>query len=128
MRGRHTPIDALTALSSVETADERRASWRQALTALGELGRVDSPPPLDGIGLPVLMRAVQVALESNLIDDLDWAAPERAAVALYEITSAMPAGRERTLIGRRVFSGLYQGTASTVAAVATRMAINSPKP
>ncbi len=128
MRARQNPTLALLALGSAETAELQRASWRQALTALGELGRVDGPPPLDGLAPALLLRAVQVALETGLVDDLDWAAPERAAVALYEMTSAMPPGRERTAIGRRAFSRVYSGTAATFAAVATRMAINSGKP
>ena len=128
MRARQNPTLALVALGSVGNADQQRASWRQALTALGELGRVDGPPPLDGLAPAALVRAVQVALETGLVDDLEWAAPERAAVALYEMTSAMPVGRERTALGKRAFSRLYSGTASTFAAVATRMAITAPKP
>jgi len=127
MRGRHSPIDALTRLASLEDSEQRRASWRQALAALGEFGRVERPPPLDGLPPGLLLRAAQVALDSGLVEDLDWAAPERAAVALYELTSALPPGRERTALGRRAFSRLYQGTASTFAAVASRMAINSGK-
>jgi eukaryotic-like serine/threonine-protein kinase len=128
MRARQNPTLALLGLGSAETAEQQRASWRQALTALGELGRVDGPPPLDGLSVPQLVRAVQIALETGLVDDVDWATPERAAVALYEMTSAMPAGRERTALGRRAFSRLYSGNAATFAAVATRMAINSGKP
>ncbi|MEY2930524.1 MAG: hypothetical protein RL033_1273 [Pseudomonadota bacterium] len=127
MRGRHSPIDALTRLASVDDSEQRRTSWRQALAALGEYGRVERPPPLDGLPPGLLLRAAQVALDSGLIEDLDWAAPERAAVALYELTGALPPGRERTALGRRAFSRLYQGTASTFAAVATRMAIHSSK-
>lgn len=127
MRGRHSPIDALTRLASVEDPEQRRGSWRQALAALGEFGRVERPPPLDGLPPALLLRAAQVALESGLVEDLDWAAPERAAVALYELTGALPQGRERTALGRRALSRLYQGTAATFAAVATRMAINSGK-
>lgn len=128
MRGRLNPIDALTTLGASSTSDEQRTAWRQALTALGEVGRVDSPPPLDGAPPTVLVRAAQIALETGLVDDLEWATPERAAVALYEMTSAMPTGRERTALGRRAFARLYQGTATTFAAVATRMAINSGRP
>lgn len=128
MRARQNPTLALLALASAETLERQRTSWRQALTALGELGRVDGPPPLDGLTTPALLRAVQIAIETGLVDDLEWAAPERAAVALYEITSAIPAGRERTALGRRVFSRLYSGTAATFAAVATRMALHSGKP
>jgi hypothetical protein len=128
MRVRHNPIDALATLARLATTDERRAYWRQALTALGEPGRVESPPPLDGMAQDVLVRAVQVALESSLLDDVEWAAPERSAIALYEITSALPSGPERHALGRRMFQHLYQGTASTFTAVATRMAVSSAKP
>ena len=128
MRARHNPTLALLALGSVETAEQRRACWRQAVTALGELGRVEGPPPLDGASTPLLVRALHVALDSGLVEDLDWAGPERAAVALYELTSALPAGRERTALGKRAFSRLYSGTAATFAAVATRIAIHSGKP
>jgi hypothetical protein len=127
MRARQNPILALMALGSVETAEQQRACWRQAMTALGEFGRVDGPPPLDGLSVPLLVRAVQVALDGGLVDDLDWAAPERAAVALYEMTSALPAGKERTALGKRAFSRLYSGTATTFAAVATRMAMHPGK-
>lgn len=128
MRARHNPTLALLALGSVETAEQRRACWRQAVTALGELGRVEGPPPLDGVSIPLLVRAVQIALDNGLVEDLDWAGPERAAVALYELTNALPAGRERTALGKRAFSRLYSGTAATFAAVATRIAIHSGKP
>src|ERR1043165_10023709 len=92
---RHSPTDALTRLASVDDPEQRRASWRQALAALGEFGRVERPPPLDGLPPGLLLRGVQVALDSGLVEDLDWAAPERAAVALYELTSALPPGRAR---------------------------------
>lgn len=128
MRGRHSPIPALEKLATLDRSEDRRAAWRQALAALGEPGRVNSPPPLDGLAPNVLHQATRVALESSLIDDLDWVAPERAAVALYELTSAMAPSKERTAVGRRAFERLYGGNASTFAAVATRMAINSGKP
>jgi hypothetical protein len=83
---------------------------------------------LDGLAPDVLVRAVQVALEAGLLDDIEWAAPERAAIALYEMTSALPSGPERHALGRRMFQHLYQGTAATFAAVATRMAVSAAKP
>ncbi len=127
MRTRNSPREALSALAQSQDTQERRVRWRQALTALGEAGRIDRPPPLDGLPRDSLIGAVRTALGSGLIDDLDWAAPERVAVALYEMTSAMPAGPERTALGRRMFSRLYQGTATTFAAVATHMALHAGK-
>src|SRR6185369_13310297 len=51
-----------------------------------------------------------------------------AAIALYELSSALPPGKERREIGRRVFARLYEGDAATFAAVATRMALGSGRP
>ncbi len=128
MRARLNPVEALVGLPRLVDAAERRASWRQAITALGQDVRVKGPPPLEGAEPDALARAAQVALEGGLADDLDWIAPGAAAVALYELSAALPAGSERREIGRRVFARLYEGTASTFAAVATRMALGSGKP
>jgi hypothetical protein len=76
----------------------------------------------------VVARAAQVAIDVGLADDLDWFAPGPAMVALYEITAALPPGKTRRELGRRVFARLYQGTASTFAAVASRMALTSARP
>ncbi|MCA9592635.1 MAG: protein kinase [Myxococcales bacterium] len=123
-----SPAEALIALTRLTDANERRASWRQAVAALGQSVRVTGPPPLDGIAPERLVLAVRHALEQGLADDLDWIAPSSAVVALYELTIALPAGAERRDLGRRVFSRLYEGTASTFAAVAARMALGSGKP
>jgi len=128
MRARLNAVEALVGLPRLADAAERRASWRQAIAALGQNIRVKGPPPLDGAEPAALARATQVALESGLADDLDWIAPGAAAVALYELSAALPPGRERRELGRRVFARLFEGTASTFAAVATRMALGSGKP
>lgn len=128
MRARINPTEALVTLPRLDDPAERRASWRQAVTALGQNVRVTGPPPLDGVDPAQLVRSAALALESGLADDVDWIAPHSAAVALYELTMALPPGRERRDLGRRVFTRLYQGTASTFSAVATRMALGSGKP
>ncbi|HMJ14562.1 MAG TPA: serine/threonine-protein kinase [Polyangiaceae bacterium] len=128
MRGRPNPVEALVTLPRLHDPAERRANWRQAIAALGQSLRVSGPPPLDGVGAEQIVRAAQVALETGLCDDLDFLLPGAAAVALYELTAALPAGRERRELGRRVFTRLYQGTAGTFAAVATRMALTTGKP
>lgn len=125
MRGRPSPIDALVTLPRLNEEGERRARWRQAVTALGQQTSIDGPPPLDGADLGALVNAARVALDSGLADDLDWIAPGPAGVALYELTTALPAGNERREFGRRVFSRLYGGPAGAFASVATRMAWNS---
>jgi hypothetical protein len=74
-----------------------------------------------------LVRAAQVALEYGLVEDLDWIEPSKAAVALYELTSALPSGPERREVGKRVFVRVYEGTAGTFGAVATRMALSAAR-
>jgi hypothetical protein len=75
----------------------------------------------------MLVRAVQVALENGLVEDLDWIEPSKAALALYELTSALPSGPERRELGKRVFVRVYEGTAATFGTVATRMALGAAR-
>lgn len=122
---RPNPGEALASLLQLSDGAERRASWRQAITALGQSGSGYGPPPLDALDAEVLNRAAQLALDSGLADDLAWIGPGPAAVALYEISSALPSGRTRRELGRRVFARVYEGTAGTFAIVAARMALGS---
>jgi hypothetical protein len=128
VRARPNPVEALATLARLSDEAERRASWRQAVAALGYSTQNAGPPPLDGISPEVLARAAQIALETGLVDDLEFLAPGPAAVALYEMSAALPLGRERRELGRRVFARLYEGTAATFATVAARMALSSGKP
>jgi hypothetical protein len=128
VRGRPNPVESLATLARQQDEAERRANWRQAIAALGYSASVAGPPPLDGIAPEVLIRAAQIALETGLSDDLEFIAPGPAAVALYEISAALPLGRERRELGRRVFGRLYEGTAATFATVAARMALSSGRP
>ncbi|MBK7582867.1 MAG: serine/threonine protein kinase [Myxococcales bacterium] len=127
MRGRINPASALLALGRLTDPSDRAANFRQAVAALGQNMRVTGPPPLDGADPAVLVRACQVALEARLPDDLDFIAPGPGTVALYEIMMALPPGAERREFGRRVLTRLYEGTANTFAAIATRMALGSGK-
>ena len=115
MRARPNPVEALVLLPRHDAVADRAASWRQAITALSQSAGV-GPPPLDGVEEVVLERAAHIALADGLVDDMSWILPDRAAVALYELTAALPAGRARRELGRRVFARLYEGTASTFAA------------
>ncbi|HEY6726324.1 MAG TPA: serine/threonine-protein kinase [Polyangiaceae bacterium] len=127
MRARPNPVEALVLLPRHDALADRAASWRQAITALSQSAGV-GPPPLDGVEEVVLERAAHIALADGLVDDMSWILPDRAAVALYELTAALPGGRARRELGRRVFARLYEGTASTFAAVAQRMTLGSGKP
>lgn len=128
MRPRQSPIESLVMLPVLSDASERRARWRQAVATLGQDSRVDGPPVLDGVTTGELLRASRVALDTGLVDDLDWISPGGAAVALYELSSSLPPGKERREIGRRVFARLYEGHAGTFAAVASRMALGPGRP
>ncbi|MEB2314444.1 MAG: serine/threonine-protein kinase [Sorangiineae bacterium] len=128
MRARLDPVEALVTLPRLTDAGERRAAWRQALTALGQHVRVTGPPPLDGSDPADVARAAGVALATGLVDEADFLGPDATAIALYELSAALPAGSERRELGRRVFSRLYEGTAGTFAAVAVRMARTSARP
>jgi eukaryotic-like serine/threonine-protein kinase len=128
MRSRISPVEALVTIPRLKDEADRRANWRQAVAALGQTARVvDRPPPLDGVEPTLLLQAVRVALESALVDDLDWIEPGKAAVALYELTSALAPGNERRELGKRVYQRLYEGTAATFSAVATRMALGAAR-
>lgn len=124
MRG-PSPAEALASLPDCDDAVERRARWRQAIAGLAQVASLEGPPLLDRVSPVALQRGCQAALETGLIDDLDWIAAGPAGVALYELTTALPAGYERREVGRRVFQRVYGGTAGAFVAVATRMAWGS---
>jgi len=130
MHARPNPVEALASLLRVRDPAEQRASYRQAVAALGHRAALGmaTAPPLEGMAEDIIARAAEVAVETGLVEDLDWLAPGPAAVALYEITAALPPGKLRRDLGRRVFARLYQGTAATFAAVAARMALTSSRP
>jgi len=128
MRPRQSPVESLVILPQLEDPVDRETQWRKAIAALGQDARLDGPPPLDGVSPEDLLAATRVALETGLVDDLDWIAPGAAAVALYELSSELPPGKERRDIGRRVLARLYEGDAATFAAVAARMALGAGRP
>src|SRR5687767_8182558 len=122
---RPNPVEALATLVQQSEGTERRASFRQAIAALGQGPAAHGAPPLDGIDPDVLVRAVQLTIDTGLVDELDWLGPGPATVALYELTAALPPGRARRELGRRVFARVYEGTAATFALVAARMALGA---
>lgn len=128
MRNRPNPAESLVQLSRHDDHAARQASWRQAIAALAQSAGRLGPPPLDGVDERVLESSAHIAIETGLADDLDWIAPGSAAVALYELSSCLPAGQIKRDLRRRVFSRLYEGTASTFATVASRMALGTAKP
>ncbi len=127
MRSKIGLFESFVMLTRAESGTDRRANWRQIIASLGQGIRVEGPSPLDAIGTETVVGAVRVALTAGLVDDIDWIEPRQSAVALYELTSALPAGRERRELGRRVFARVYEGTASTFNAVAVRIALSAAR-
>src|SRR5690606_23078045 len=103
MRSRLSPAEVLVSLAAQSDVAERRASFRQVVAALGQQSDLFSVSELDRVDVGQLVRACRAALQSGLLDDLDWIAPGAATLALYEITQALPPGEERREFGRRVF-------------------------
>ncbi|HEX9296755.1 MAG TPA: protein kinase [Polyangiaceae bacterium] len=127
VRGRSYYLEGLLDLARLSDRAARRSSWRQSIVSLGQATSQHGPAPLEGLDPAALVPTVRVALTDGLIDDLNWLSAEAAAVALYEIASALPPGVEKREVGRRVAAYTYEGEADTFAAVATRMALGSGK-
>jgi len=114
---------SLLDLHNLKGAVERKASWRQSIAALARATLEEGPGPLEGLHPEALIKGVQAALQSDLIDDLDWLAPSAAGAALYELASALPLGAEQRELGRRVLARLLAADAETFVAIARRMAL-----
>ncbi len=128
MRLRTTPADLLLRLPHQRDVAEQRASFRQALTALAQATSSLGPPPLDGVDRVILESAAHIAIERGFADQLDFLGQGPAAVALYELSSAVPQGSVKRELRRRVFSLLYEGNASAFVPVATRIALGAAAP
>lgn len=128
MRLRTTPADLLLRLPLQTDRSQQAASFRQALTALAQSTTALAPPVLDGVDQVRLEAAAHVALEHGFADQLDFIDPGQAAVALYELSSAVPSGTVKRDLRRRVFTLLYKGTAAAFAPVATRIALGTATP
>jgi eukaryotic-like serine/threonine-protein kinase len=120
-------VSGLLELHTLSGASERRASWRQCVAALARAAAADGPGPLEGVHPEALVAGVRAALQSGLVDDLDWLEPPAAGSALYELASALPPGPEQRDLGRRVLARLLAADAAAFVAVARRMALGPGK-
>jgi hypothetical protein len=120
-------VNGLLELHKLSVAAERRASWRQCMAALARATADDGPGPLEGVHPEALVAGVRAALQSGLVDDLDWLAPPAAGSALFELASALPLGPEQRDLGRRVLARVLAAEAATFVAVARRMALGASK-
>jgi len=120
-------VNGLLELHKLSASAERRASWRQCMAALARATADDGPGPLEGVHPEALVAGVRAALQSGLVDDLEWLAPPAAGSALYELASALPPGPEQRDLGRRVLARVLAADAATFVAVARRMALGPSK-
>ncbi len=127
MRTRSNFLEGLLGLHAFDTLEVRRGAFRQSFAQLGLDAPVDASGLLDGIRPEALAASAQLALADGLFDDLSWLAPQAAAVALYEIASALPVGDEKREIGRRVLAMFHEGDAATFVTLACRMATTSSR-
>ncbi|MFO0679913.1 MAG: serine/threonine-protein kinase [Polyangiaceae bacterium] len=127
MRDASFYVSGLLDLHKMADADNRRATWRQSMAALARAVGDDGPGPLDGLHPDALLLGVKKAIESGLVDDLDWLAPAAAGSALYELASALPLGAEQRELGRRVLARMIAANAEAFVAMATRMALGAAK-
>jgi hypothetical protein len=107
--------------------NEKRAAWRQSMTALAQAAAEEGPGPLEGLNAEALAIGVRVALQCGFVDDLDWMASAPAAAALYELASALPLGAEQRELGRRVLARIVSADAETFVTIARRMALGTGK-
>lgn len=97
------------------------------MAALSRVPTEGGPGPLEGLHPDVLLKGVQAALSSGLVDDLDWLSPQAAGIALYSLAAALPASSEQRELGRRVLARMLAGNAETFTAMATIMAQTAGK-
>lgn len=97
------------------------------MAALAQATADEGPGPLEGVNPEAVVAGVRAALQSGLVDDLDWLAAPAAGSALYELASSLPLGPEQRDLGRRVLARLLVADAATFVAVARRMALGPGK-
>lgn len=128
MRVRTTAAALLLRLPHQQDALAQAATFRQALTALAHATSALGPPPLDGVDPRAVESAAMLAVQRGYLDHLDFIDPGSGAVALYELSAAMPQSQLKRDLRRRVFTLLYKGHAGTFIPVATRIALGRAGP
>jgi hypothetical protein len=126
MSSARTYLAAFAGLHALDDADERRRVARQGLAVLAQVAERE-PAPLEGLASDQLLLAVRAALSDGVLGDLDWLSPAAAAVALFELAQALPAGAERRELGRRVLTRLREADRDTFVRLLIALARSSPK-
>lgn len=123
----HSDLAGLAQLHRVESDVEMRALWRRGIATLAALASEHHPVPLEGFNPSALLSAVRIALARGYLDDLGWLSRPAAAVALFELASALPRSDEKRELGRRVLQALHQSDAESFIALATALALGSSR-
>ena len=126
MASGRTYLTAFAGLHVLDDVEERRRVARQGLAMLAQIAERE-PAPLEGIPEDQLLLAVRAALGDGVLADLDWLSPAAAAVALFELAQALPAGAERRELGRRVLTRLRAADRDTFVRLLIALARSSPK-
>ncbi|HSN27124.1 MAG TPA: hypothetical protein VLT45_12585, partial [Kofleriaceae bacterium] len=126
MGSARTYLAAFAGLHALDDADERRRVARQGLAVLSQIAERE-PAPLEGIAEDALLKSVRAALNDGVLAELSWLSPAAAAVALFELAQALPAGAERRELGRRVLTQLRNADRDTFVRLLIALARSSPK-
>lgn len=126
MGSARTYLAAFAGLHALDDADERRRVARQGLAVLAQIAERE-PAPLEGLAADQLLLAVRSALNDGVLADLSWLSPAAAAIALFELAQALPAGAERRELGRRVLTQLRDADRDTFVRLLIALARSSPK-
>jgi tetratricopeptide (TPR) repeat protein len=126
VQGGRSYLTAFAGLHELPAGDERRQVARQGLAMLAEIAERE-PAPLEGIAADQLLLAVRAALDDGLLASFDWMSPASAAIAMFELAQALPAGAERRELGRRVLTSLREADRATFVRLLIALARTSPK-
>ena len=119
-------LTGLAQLHELTNDEDRRAVWRQGLAALASVASV-RPAPLEGLDPEALVASTRLALMTGLVDDLAFLSKPVAAAALFELAAALPAGVEKSDLGRRIATALQSGDGATFASVTRALALSVPR-
>lgn len=127
MRAQREYLDGLARLHLIADSGEQRGVWRQSMATLASEASELTPVPLEGLDPDAVLESTRCAIDTGLIDDLDFLSPAASAAALYELAAVLPMGDERRELGRRVARRLHDGDAATFVTLATQLALGSKR-
>ncbi len=120
-------LTGLARLHTLESQDERRGVWRQAMATLGAAVLDQRSAPLEGLSPHAVQASVRLALAEGMLEELDFLSESAAAAALYELGAVLPSGPEKRAVGRRVLTDLRKGNARTFVVLASQLARGSSR-